>query len=66
MIEPIPAPGFRFISGKRNPPAGENGKYWVQLRNGWVDRMGPWPVAKTRWKWGPRHDDFDVIAVRAA
>lgn len=65
MIEPIPAPGFRLISGKRNPSASDGG-YWVQLRNGWVDRLGPWPAEGPRWKWGERPCPFDVVAVKPA
>jgi hypothetical protein len=65
MIEPIPAPGFKPITGKRNPP--DNGKgYWVQLRNGWVDELGPWPARGPRWKWGEQLCPFDVIAVKPA
>ena len=38
---PIPAPGFKLISGKRNPPSGEDVKYWVQLRaDAGVDCVG--------------------------
>lgn len=55
----MPAPGFRLVSGKRGPAGGE--KYWVQLRNGWVDELGPWPANGPRWT----HDggEFDVVAV---
>ena len=64
MMRPVPAPGYRPISGKRNPPATAKG-YWVQLRCGWCDLLGPWPVQGPRWKWGERPDDWDVVAVRA-
>jgi hypothetical protein len=63
MIEDIPAKGFRLISGKRNPRTTDGG-YWVQLRNGWVDRHGPWPAKGPRWI--HTGDDHDIIAVRAA
>ena len=74
--KPIPAPGFKLISGKRNPPKGEDVKYWVQLRAdagvdcvgkpGWIDEHGPWPSKGPRWKWsGPNSVDWaDVVAVK--
>ena len=65
LISPIPAPGFRLITGNRNPPASAKG-YWVQCRNGWVDRLAPWPAEGPRWKWSNRPDDWDVIAVKRA
>lgn len=61
----IPAPGFRKISGKRNPPDNAKG-YFVQLRNGMVDDLGPWPAKGVRWKWGEKLDPFDVVAVKEA
>ncbi len=62
MRHPIPAPGFVLISGKRKPPASMGTMLWCQLRNGFVDEAGPWPVATTRWV----HDGTtgDVVAVR--
>ena len=78
MMQPIPAPGFQLISGKRNPPDGEGVKYWVQLRMdagvdcvgkpGWVDEHGPWPVKGPRWKWDSADSDdrTDIVAVRRA
>jgi len=62
MIEPIPADGFTLISGKRPPPPAWGEKLWCQLRTGWVDRFGPWPVKTTRWI----HDGSagDVVAVK--
>lgn len=62
-FRPIPAPGFKRISGKKNPPETKDG-YWVQLRSGWVDELGPWPAQGPRWI----HDGspFDVIAVKKA
>ena len=59
--EPIPAPGFRMVSGKQSPP--DNGtKYEVQFRNGYVDRKHTYSAGQLRWK----HDgsDWDVVAVR--
>lgn len=64
MMHDIPAPGFRTISGKRNPPDGEGVKYWVQCRNGWVDELGPWPVRGPRWT--HNGSDWDIVAVRRA
>lgn len=55
--------GYRPISGKRNPPA-NSGPYHVLLRNG-MRPPEPWPVANTRWKWGPEPDDFDIVAIKA-
>ena len=63
MMAPIPAPGFREITGKRNPPAKAKG-YWVQCRNGWVDELGPWPARGPRWI--HTGDDWDVVAVKEA
>lgn len=62
MKADVPAPGFRLVSGKRGPRGGE--KFWVQLRSGWVDELGPWPANGPRWE----HDGsaFDVVAVRRA
>ncbi len=60
-IKPVPAPGFKLISGKRKPTEGE---YHVQSRNGlvWEDRT-----------YGPEHlnwlhtgSDWDIAAVRRA
>lgn len=61
MKHDIPAPGFTLTSGKRGP---REGKWWVQLRTGWVDELGPWPSQGPRWV----HDgsEFDVIAVKQA
>ena len=66
---PIPAEGFKIISGHRSPPKAMGSELWCQLRNGWVDSM-PWPVSTTRWKW--ELDDEgrvvehpgDVVAIR--
>lgn len=61
----IPAPGYRLISGKRNPPETAKG-YWVQLRSGWCDMHGPWPARGPRWKWDDGPHPFDVVAVKEA
>ena len=63
MKRDIPAPGYQLVSGKRAPPADWQ-KVWVQLRNGWCDMHGPWPVAGTVWK----HDGGagDIVAVKRA
>ena len=52
--DPIPANGFRLISGKRSPPKGDK-RYEVQFRNGYT-------AAELRWI----HDgsDWDVVAIR--
>jgi len=62
MKHPIPAPGFRLISGKRKPPKALGDRLWCQIRTGWVDTFGPWPVSTTRWI----HDgtDGDVVAIK--
>lgn len=61
MRQPIPAPGYTRISGKRSPPKSWGDKLLCQIRNGWCDPV-PWPVATTRWL----HDGTtgDVVAVR--
>lgn len=58
----IPAPGFRLVSGKRGPPAGDNVRYQVQFRNGFIDQNNTYTAGQLRWK----HDgsDWDVVAVR--
>jgi len=60
---PIPAPGFKLISGKRAPPKGER-KYQVQFRNSYVDDKRTYTAAQLRWT----HEghDWDVVAVREA
>ena len=57
--KPIPAPGYRLISGKRAPPEGE---YMVQYRNGLVDEDYRRTPASMRWI----HTgcDWDIVAVR--
>lgn len=59
MKKEIPAPGFAKVSGEQGPTEGD---WWVQLRNGWVDELGPWPAKGPRWK----HDgsQFDIVAVK--
>jgi hypothetical protein len=63
MRQPVPASGFRLISGKRNPPDKGRG-YWVQVRCGWVDMQAPWPAKGPRWK--HTGDDWDAVAVKDA
>ena len=63
MKHEIPAPGFRLVSGKRAPA---DGKWWVQLRSGWVDKLAPWPAKGPRWKWGDKPDSADIVAVKRA
>lgn len=59
--EPIPAPGFKTISGKRKPPANDQ-RYEIQFRNGYVDRKASYTAAQLVWI----HDGgpWDVVAVR--
>ena len=54
-----PAEGYRLTTGKRAP---NEGKYWVQFRNGWCDLHGPYPAKGPRWI----HDgsEWDIVAVR--
>ena len=59
-------PGFRAISGKRNPSAGKS--YYVILRNGMMPEE-PWPAGRTasgqtRWIWKGDDDKFDIVAVK--
>lgn len=58
---PIPAPGYRKVSGKRRPPRSLGERLFCQIRNGICDPL-PWPVDTVRWK----HDGTtgDVVAVK--
>ena len=58
---PIPAPGYRKVSGKRAPPRSLGERLFTQIRNG-ICAPEPWPVATVRWK----HDGTtgDVVAVK--
>ena len=62
MMQPVPAPGFQLISGKRKPPASWGERLWCQLRTGWVDEHGPWLVSTTNWL--HTGSDGDVVAIR--
>lgn len=70
-IKPIPAPGYKRISGRRNPPRGDGDKrYFVQYRNGIIDERYTLPARterglQTQWKW-PQDSDwaFDIVAVK--
>lgn len=57
--EPVPAPGFKLISGKRAP---KEGKYQVQFRNGYIDDKHEYSPSQLRWV----HEGhaWDVVAVR--
>lgn len=59
--DPIPAAGFKVISGKRSPPD-DGRKYQVQFRNGYVDRKHEYTAGQLVWK----HDGgcWDVVAVK--
>jgi hypothetical protein len=60
-IDPIPAPGFTLISGKRSPPKGER-RYTVQFRSGWIDRANTYTASQLVWI----HDgsSWDVVAIK--
>ena len=60
-VQPIPAPGFRMVSGKRSPPD-DGREYQVQFRNGFVDDKHKYTARQLKWK----HEghDFDVVAVK--
>lgn len=62
-VSPIPAPGFKIVSGKQGPPD-NGGKYQVQFRTGYVDDKHEYTAGQMIWK----HDgsSWDVIAVRKA
>jgi len=48
MFEPIPAPGFQLISGKRNPPD-DDSEYHIQLRTGFADRTNRYTAKQIVW-----------------
>jgi hypothetical protein len=57
--KPIPAPGFKVISGKRKPTDGE---YFCQFRNGLIDedhKRTPGSMV-----WLHTGSDWDIVAVR--
>ena len=60
---PIPAPGFKLVSGRQGPRKKE-AKYMVQFRNGFVDQKHSYTAAQLRWT----HEghDWDVVAVKEA
>jgi hypothetical protein len=63
-VEPIPAPGFRMVSGKQGPRKPE-AEYEVQFRSGFVDRKNVYTARQMVWV----HDKnkpsaWDVVAVR--
>jgi len=62
-VDPIPAPGFRLVSGKQGPKD-QTMKYQVQFRNGYVDRSNVYTARQLVWI----HDGspFDVVAVKEA
>lgn len=59
--EPIPAPGFQLVSGKRAPPD-KTAKFHIQLRTGHVDDKHTYTADQLVWI----HDGScgDVVAVR--
>lgn len=61
MFAPIPAPGFKLISGKRAPPD-DGTEYTIQLRTGFVDRAHRYTARQLVWI----HDGSggDVVAIR--
>lgn len=60
---PIPAPGFRLVSGKRGP-RDKTTKFQVQFRNGYVDGKHEYTADQLRWN--HTGDAWDVVAVREA
>ena len=62
MIREVPAPGYTRITGTRRPPAAWGTHLWCQLRNGWCDVFGPWPIETSVWI--HTGSDGDVVAVR--
>lgn len=61
--KPIPAPGFKLVSGKRGP--NNDGKeYQVQFANGWVDRKNTYTAKQLRWV--HEGSPWDIIAVKEA
>lgn len=61
--DPIPAEGFKLVSGERGPK--DTGKeYQVQFRSGWVDQKNTYTAKQLSWV----HDgsSWDVVAVRHA
>ena len=66
--EPIPAPGFNLVSGKRNPPAGDR-QYTVQFRTnvegmGYVDRARTYTASQLVWVHSDPPSAWDVVAVK--
>lgn len=62
-MEEIPAPGFRLVSGKRNPK--DDGKqYHIQLRNGFADMNHAYTAHQIVWIHAK--SGGDVVAVREA
>ena len=55
--------GFRKVSGKRSPP-NDGGKWFIQLRMGFVDERIAYEIGQLRWV----HEGHagDIIAVKAA
>lgn len=62
-LDPIPAPGFRLVSGKQRP-RDETMKYQVQFRNGFIDRANTYTASQLVWI--HNGNPFDVIAVKEA
>lgn len=61
MFEPIPAPGFKLISGKRSPP-NDGTEYHIQLRTGFADMANTYTCRQLVWI----HDGSggDVVAIK--
>lgn len=62
-LDPIPAPGFRLVSGKQGPKD-QTMKYQVQFRCGRIDKSNVYTARQLVWI----HDGspFDVVAVKEA
>jgi len=61
MFEPIPAPGYRTISGKANPPD-DGTLYHVQLRSGFADQSNAYTARQIVWI--HTGSGGDVVAIR--
>jgi hypothetical protein len=62
MMNDIPAPGYKLVSGKRKPPASMGTHLFVQLRTmGWCP-PDPFPVATANWV--HTGSGADIVAIR--
>lgn len=61
-LPPLP-PGFRRVSGKRKPPDADK-RYYIQLRQGFVDERNSYTRDQLVWIWDGSAGD--VVAIREA